>query len=331
MANDRYDNRDDDWASQVPERRWSGPYEDYGWERGESGLAEFRDPSVHRQPYDRGLGGMEGRHYGGEIPFRAGRVPYERTLGDEGYERPGRQYDRASGRERYERYAERERRARNREGYGRDYTDEERRRDERYRANRSSGRERNYRDESTRWRTGDVSYGRDRDFARERYGPEQAQFDRESNREAYGRSYGARASRYGAGDSERSGNYGLDREMGAGGMPQWQSEPVGWSYTEIWIVPGPMTGRGPKGYETSDERIYEDVCERMTQHGDLDASDIEVKTENGEVTLEGTVPERRMKRLAEDLADQTPGVRDVHNHLRVQKPQEMKAGQGEAR
>ncbi|HET7343151.1 MAG TPA: BON domain-containing protein [Methylomirabilota bacterium] len=50
---------------------------------------------------------------------------------------------------------------------------------------------------------------------------------------------------------------------------------------------GPHTGRGPRGYQRSDERIREDVCERMCQSGDLDATDIEVRVSNGEVTLLG--------------------------------------------
>ena len=43
-----------DWAKEVPKSatKPQGPYEDYGWERGESGLREFRDPSVHTMPYE---------------------------------------------------------------------------------------------------------------------------------------------------------------------------------------------------------------------------------------------------------------------------------------
>ena len=81
---------------------------------------------------------------------------------------------------------------------------------------------------------------------------------------------------------------------------------------------GPFSGRGPKGYRRSDERIREDVGEALTRDGDLDASEIVVTVEDGEVTLEGTVPDRRSKRLAEDLAGQR-GVRDVHNRLRVER------------
>lgn len=75
-------------------------------------------------------------------------------------------------------------------------------------------------------------------------------------------------------------------------------------------------GRSPRGYSRSDERILDDVAERLTEHGDLDASDVEVRVESGEVILAGTVEDRRAKRLAEDLAASVRGVRDVRNELR---------------
>jgi hypothetical protein len=52
---------------------------------------------------------------------------------------------------------------------------------------------------------------------------------------------------------------------------------------------------------------------------DVDASEIEVRVEKGEVTLVGTVQTRSMKHQAEDLAEAVPGVSDVHNQLRVMK------------
>src|SRR5262245_32238876 len=39
---------------------------------------------------------------------------------------------------------------------------------------------------------------------------------------------------------------------------------------------GPHAGRGPRGYRRSDDRIREDVCDRLCEHGFVDASDIEV-------------------------------------------------------
>jgi len=81
---------------------------------------------------------------------------------------------------------------------------------------------------------------------------------------------------------------------------------------------GPHVGRGPKGYQRSDERIREIVSEALARDGDLDASEMEVSVERGEVTLQGTAPNRWSKRLAEDLVQDLPGVREVHNRLRVE-------------
>ena len=85
-------------------------------------------------------------------------------------------------------------------------------------------------------------------------------------------------------------------------------------------VRGGFSGRGPKGYTRTDDRIREDVCERLSWNDEVDATDISVRVEDGEVTLEGSVETRHMKRLAEDLAEEVFGVRDVHNTVRVKKP-----------
>lgn len=78
-------------------------------------------------------------------------------------------------------------------------------------------------------------------------------------------------------------------------------------------------GRGPKGYVRSDERIHDEVCERLSQDRHVDAEDVSVVVRSGEVTLDGVVPSRRMKHLAENLAASVGGVTDVHNHLRVKQ------------
>jgi osmotically-inducible protein OsmY len=80
---------------------------------------------------------------------------------------------------------------------------------------------------------------------------------------------------------------------------------------------GKYRGRGPKGYRRSDERIKEDVSDRLAEHAYLDASDIEVAVKDGEVILSGTVTHRRDKRAAEDLAEDVSGVKNVQNNLRV--------------
>lgn len=86
-------------------------------------------------------------------------------------------------------------------------------------------------------------------------------------------------------------------------------------------------GRGPRGYRRSDDRIREDVCDRLTEDHDIDASDIDLKVEAGEVTLEGTVTERRLKWLAEEIASSCSGVVDVHNHLRVKRHEAQPTGE----
>lgn len=142
------------------------------------------------------------------------------------------------------------------------------------------------------------------------------------NRMDYGRYDRDYANRYGRGyagpynrNSDRWRNYNQDYDT------QGYNPGYDWSYTEVWLEPGPYTGNGPQGYQRSNERIQEEANERLTQHGQLDAGNIQVKCDNGEVTLEGTVDSRRDKRMAEDAVDDISGVKDVHNHLRINRNQ----------
>ena len=96
-----------------------------------------------------------------------------------------------------------------------------------------------------------------------------------------------------------------------GGWREWRGEPAGAS-AGGWHV-----GKGPSGYTRSDERIREDVCDRLTDDPYVDASNIEVAVQGGEVTLAGHVDRREDKRRAEDIAESVLGVRDVQNQIRV--------------
>lgn len=174
----------DEWARRVRQNWQRGPYGDYGWESGESVLPEFRDPSVHRMPYD--------------VESRPRRRSEER----------GASYRRAY-----------------------DYEN-----------------------------APDIPPGRTQ-------------------------------SRYPGGPGFAS---------------------------QGWYAPGPHTGQGPRNYQRSSERIREDINERLTLHGQIDATEIQVRVENGEVWLTGTVDSRQTKRMAEDVADSVAGVRDVHNELHMQ-------------
>ena len=205
-------------------------------------------------------------------------------------------------------------------------------------------------DERDFW-SGDYDSQRDRDYAnyenqRRQYGAGQGrQFD-----EGQGRTYGdSRRRQFGgrgsAGDydtdfddqrsSGRSGRdhytqerwndrdteFGQDRirqssdyrDSSSSGSP-WQM-----TYAEFWLVPGPNSGKGPKGFQRSTENVKETICERLQDHGELDASEIDVSVDDDEVTLKGEVCSRQEKRLAEQCAESVRGIRDVHNHLTVKR------------
>jgi hypothetical protein len=123
--------------------------------------------------------------------------------------------------------------------------------------------------------------------------------------ESYGRRYGPE---FGGGTSPYYGRSSF------GQTPGYSEERFGATAP----TRGRYTGRGPKEYTRSDDRIKEDVNDRLEQHGEIDAWEISAMVQNGEVTLEGTVPDRLMKRLAEDVAEESPGVKQVHNRLRIQ-------------
>jgi osmotically-inducible protein OsmY len=116
---------------------------------------------------------------------------------------------------------------------------------------------------------------------------------------AYGQPYGSQSG-YGLGEAQQA--YGR------------QSQEQGRASK------GGYRGMGPKNYSRSDERIREDLNERLTDADEIDASGLNVEVSQGIVTLSGTVEQRWMKHRAEDLAESCSGVRDVHNQIRVQQP-----------
>jgi hypothetical protein len=99
--------------------------------------------------------------------------------------------------------------------------------------------------------------------------------------------------------------------------------PVGGGMSEYM---GRHAGRGPRSYQRSDDRIMDEICERLTWDPDVDATDIQVRVEGGLVTLSGTIDERSAKRRAEDLACDIRGVKDVNNELRIQPRAESATG-----
>lgn len=151
------------------------------------------------------------------------------------------------------------------------------------------------------------AYGTERDYGREPgYGRS-------------GQSYGERGYRSSASDfgSRGHGQSGLSQRgahdysnylQGSGYGAQGTTGTSGRNYR----------GVGPRNYTRSDERIREDLNERLTDAHDIDASMLTVEVNNGVATLTGTVDERWMKHRAEDIADGCTGVRDVRNNIQVQ-------------
>jgi hypothetical protein len=145
--------------------------------------------------------------------------------------------------------------------------------------------------------------------------------------------WGGGEGRWGGGErgfDERESGFTREMRRQAGEEEPGAFERMGERMKEGWRS---LTGRGPKGYKRSDERIRDDLSERIARSW-VDAVEVEVKVEKGEVTLTGFVRSREEKRTIEDLADDVFGVDDVNNHLKVRREertqsQALTAGSGQ--
>ncbi len=88
-------------------------------------------------------------------------------------------------------------------------------------------------------------------------------------------------------------------------------------YTEAWLLPGPYTGVGPKNGAGAGDATGQEVYSRLTQHGQINASTVEVTVDGSEVLLEGTVDSEETKRAAEEAVKSVAGVTNVQNALQV--------------
>jgi osmotically-inducible protein OsmY len=135
--------------------------------------------------------------------------------------------------------------------------------------------------------------------------------DRYSGDDAYRRRQSA-AQPYGP---QGSGSYGYDeyydfQRYGRGGMG-------GQSFR----------GRGPRGYQRTDDRVREIICEMLTEDPAIDASDIAVVVTSSVVTLDGTVIDRWTKYQVEELTESVSGVKEVRNQLRIDRGRDMSTQQ----
>ena len=93
--------------------------------------------------------------------------------------------------------------------------------------------------------------------------------------------------------------------------------------TPEYLPPGPEFDPQYRTESTSNDqpspqRIRDDVSAVLTREPELEARDITVDVNDEcDVTLGGKVSHQADKRLAEDLAADVRGVRDVHNNIRV--------------
>jgi osmotically-inducible protein OsmY len=179
----------------------------------------------------------------------------------------------------------------------------------------------------------DTDYGRttSRFYGRSGYEYGREDYDRDDDDRDERRAYGGRA--YADRGDERGGGSWLDRAADQvrswfGGDDDDDREHPG--RREEMRGPGArgdgkFRGRGPKNYRRSDERVREEVCDRLTDNEWLDASDVEVSVVAGEAILTGTVDSRYAKRLAENIAESVAGVANVQNNLRVHSYQDVTA------
>ena len=116
---------------------------------------------------------------------------------------------------------------------------------------------------------------------------------------------------------EREFGQGYGRSSGYGGHSGWD---LGTHQRDIGGSPSRQSfrGMGPSHYKRTDERIRDDIYERLTDSHVIDARSIMVDVNEGNVTLTGTVNERRMRYAAEDLVERVGGVANINNQLRVQ-------------
>lgn len=126
--------------------------------------------------------------------------------------------------------------------------------------------------------------------------PQQGGYPSSQQGHVYGRGYGYGSCEQGG---MRSGYGGRERQYDQGGSFQSRR------------------GLGPSSYTRSDERIREDLNERLMDDDLVDARNITVEVQNGTVNLSGSVDERWEKHRVEDIADACGGVREVRNNIRV--------------
>lgn len=159
-------------------------------------------------------------------------------------------------------------------------------------------------------------YGEGSGYTRSLRGQQGAHF---GSRPGYGEDVSLHGARGYTDEGEMSGYGGRElstQQLGSGSSGRYGTSPGQYGYGGFGST-GRFRGVGPKNYTRSDERLTEEINERLTDDADLDASEITVRVAEGKVTLEGLVDQRWMKHRAEDIADACIGVKEVDNRIQV--------------
>jgi hypothetical protein len=146
-------------------------------------------------------------------------------------------------------------------------------------------------------------------------GPRQQYVQRQYGQPQYGQPQGQRYGQPSGSQYGQSHGPQYDSRYGQ----QFRQQPYGEAHTRRFTT-------GPKGYQRSDERLKEDISERLMESHHIDSSDVSLEVRGAKVVLDGTVPSRHMKHAIEDLVDACPGVQDIDNRVRVANPM-MRQGQ----
>lgn len=286
-----------------------GDFEDYGGPQGSQG----------NQGYQGYQGYQEARGYGGERGWEQGRGQRDYQQGQQGSQQGGQQGQQGFGN------ADQQwlRRAQQREpwqagGSEHDAYFNDLRSDTRY------------------WTEPRDEWGESR-----RSGESERFAGRQPYAQSYGRDYPGTGAGTGAGTS------GYDEELGYRPQRRWadddddrdQGEEHGALYNlghRIGEAVSNFFGLDdddvdkrnvPRGYTRTDERIRDQICERLTFTSGVDVGEVSVDVDKGKVTLSGTVHQRSQKYAIEDIADNTFGVTEVENNIRVEK-REASSGDG---
>lgn len=83
-------------------------------------------------------------------------------------------------------------------------------------------------------------------------------------------------------------------------------------------------GKGPKYYIRQDVNIEEDVNHALMDSHSVDATDIEVMVQDGNVILSGMVDSRVERRDAETAIDYISGIRNIENRIHIRPYNEQK-------